>query len=99
MVDFEKIKILLDTGLIICGRKIEEDGIIRFERVEPKDLEQIPEAERSYATLSMGRAIFSFDEQGNVHNYKGVDSKLQNSELASMELVNARAIEYVQGRR
>ncbi len=42
----------------------------------------------------MGRAVFSIDNEGKTHNYKGVDSHLNLSELGPMSLVNARAIEY-----
>lgn len=89
-----KIKKLIDTGTIICGRIIEENGIIRFERIEPSQIENIPENERGFATASMGRAIFTIDKDGSIHNFKGVDSHLSTSELGPMDLVNAKSIEY-----
>ena len=89
-----EIKKLIDNGTIICGRIIEENGIVRFERIEPSQLENVPKEERAYATSSMGRAIFTMDEYGKIHNFKGVDSHLQVSELGPAELVNARSIEY-----
>lgn len=96
-MDFKLIKKLIDKKIIYCGRKFEEDGIVRFERVDPAQLESLPEEERAYATSSMGRAIFSIDSEGKVHNYKGVDSHLETTELGPMNLVNANAIEHEQG--
>ena len=90
-----KIKKLIETGTIICGRIINENGILRFERVDPSQIESIPEYERGFATASMGRAIFTIDKNGTIHNFKGVDSHLSTSELGPMDLVNARSIEYV----
>ena len=92
-----KIKKLIDTGTIICGKIIEENGIIRFERIEPSQIESIPENERGFATPSMGRAIFTIDKDGMIHNFKGVDSHLTTAELGLMDLVNAKSIEYAQG--
>ena len=89
-----EIKKLIETGTIICGRIINENGIIRFERVDPFQIESIPEDERGFATTSMGRAIFTIDKDGTIHNFKGVDSHLSTSELGPMDLVNAKSIEY-----
>ena len=92
-MDLETKK-LIDNGTIICGRIIQENGIVRFERVEPSQIDSIPEDERGFATASMGRAIFTIDKDGSIHNFKGVDSHLSTSELGPMDLVNARSIEY-----
>ena len=54
-----EIKKLIETGTIICGRIINENGIVRFERVDSSKIEGIPEDERGFATASMGRAIFT----------------------------------------
>lgn len=89
------IKKLIDTGAIICGRIIKEDGIVKFERIEPSQIESIPEGEIGFATASMGRAIFTIDENKKIHNFKGVDSHLQVSELGPAKLVNTNSIEYV----
>ena len=89
-----EIKKLIDNGTIICGRIIDENGIVRFERIEPSQIENVPEDERGFATASMGRAIFTIDKDGKIHNFKGVDSHLQVSELGPAELVNAKSIEY-----
>ena len=89
-------KKLIDTGTIICGRILKENGIIRFERIEPTQIENVPEEERAYATASMGRAIFTIGKDGKIHNFKGVDSHLNMSELGVAELVNAKSVEYTQ---
>ena len=68
-----EIKKLIETGTIICGRIINENGIVRFERVDSSQIEGIPEDERGFATASMGRAIFTIDKDGTIHNFKGVD--------------------------
>ena len=89
-----EIKKLIDNGTIICGRIIKENGIVRFERIDPSQIENVPEDERGFATASMGRAIFTIDKDGTIHNFKGVDSHLSTSELGPIDLVNARFIEY-----
>ena len=89
-----EIKKLIETGTIICGRIINENGIVRFERVDSSQIEGIPEDERGFATASMGRAIFTIDKDGTIHNFKGVDSHLSTSELGPMDLINAKSIEY-----
>lgn len=43
-------------------------------RIENNDIQGI-----AYNTRTMGRGIFTFDEKGQVVNYKGVDSKLEHS--------------------
>lgn len=90
-----QIKKLIDSGTIICGRIMNENSIVRFERVESSQIESVPEEERAFATTSMGRAIFTIDKDGAIHNFKGVDSHLSSSELGPMQLVNARSIEYM----
>ncbi len=89
------IKKLIKTGTIICGKILNENGIVRFERVESSQIESIPENERGFATASMGRAIFTIDKDGIIHNFKGVDSHLYTSELGPMDLVNGKSIEYI----
>ncbi len=93
-MDLETKK-LIDNGTIICGRIIQENGIVRFERVDPSRIEYIPEDERGFATASMGRAIFTINKDGSIHNFKGVDAHLSTSELGLMNLVNGKSIEYI----
>ena len=84
---------LIDTGTIICGEIIDENGIIRFNKKEPSDFEKIPKAQRAYATISMGRAIFTIDSENKIHNFKGVDSHLPLKKLGMMNLLNAKKME------
>ena len=93
----KEIQKLIEDGILFCGKIIDEDGIVRFERVDSSMLEDIPEEERAYATSSMGRAIFTIDKNGKTHNFKGVDSRIELSKLGPMELANAKHIEYSQG--
>ena len=90
----EQLQNLINNGTLICGRIIQENGIIRFERVEPSQIDSVLEDERGFATASMGRAVFTIDKDGLIHNFKGVDSHLSTSELGPMDLLNARSIEY-----
>lgn len=90
-----EIRNLIETGTLVCGRVIKEDGIIRFERVDSSQIENIPEEERGYATASMGRAIFTIDKDGLIHNFKGVDSHLSKKEIGLMDIVNGKSIEYI----
>lgn len=93
----QELKKLIDTGTIICGKIVRENGMVRFNRVDPSQIESIPEKERAYASSSMGRAIFTIDKDGKIHNFKGVDSKIVVSELGPVELVNAKTIVFDQG--
>ncbi len=90
-----KVKNLIDKGVIICGKIEQEKGIVRFKRVTPSELESISSKERAYATTSMGRAVFTIDENGKIHNFKGVNSHLAILEIGPAELVNAKSIEYI----
>ena len=91
-----ELKKLIENGTIICGKIIKENGMIRFERQDLSQIENLPEDKIGFATASMGRAIFSVDKEGLIHNYKGVDSHLSTSELGTMSLLNAKSIEYAQ---
>ena len=87
----EYIKNLIKLKAIIAGRIKKENGFVVFERVDEKDLEQIPENELGFATTGMGRAIFTFGENNEIINYKGVDSHLLNEELITQLLVGGIA--------
>ena len=87
----EYIKNLIELKAVIAGRIKRENGFIVFERVDEKDIEQIPENELGFATTGMGRAIFKFGENNGILNYKGVDSHLLNEELITQSLVGGTA--------
>ena len=95
---YDKLKKLIELNMIICGRKYSDEGFTMFDRLSPEEFEKIPAEERAYATASMGRAIFAIDENGKTHNIKGVDSNINLDELGPMELLNAEAILYSQGK-
>ncbi len=96
-MDAGLLRKLILNGTIFCGRKINEDRIVRFERLQLDNFEIVPENERAYATSSMGRAIFTIDKSGKIHNIKGVDSCLAPFEISVNDLVNADTIELDQG--
>lgn len=85
---------LVDCKVIVAGKLIKENNIVSFERLSKEELEKLPENERAYATTSMGRAIFTVDEKGKIHNIKGVNSRLTKDEIGPVQLTNAEAIEY-----
>lgn len=87
----EYIKNLIELKAVIAGRIKKENGFVVFERVDEKNLEQIPENELGFATTGMGRAIFTFGENNEIINYKGVDSHLLNEELITQSLVGGIA--------
>ena len=96
-IDTNLLKELVVNGIVFCGRKINEDRIVRFERLSLDEFEKVPENERAYVTSSMGRSVFSVDKKGIIHNIKGIDPHLQINEIAAVDLVNADTIEFDQG--
>jgi len=79
-----KIKSLLDKGILIGGIVTRTpEGYILFERIN--DIQELLEKEANgselgFATKTMGRAIFSINEDGEIENYKGVESQLGEHE-------------------
>ena len=90
----QEVKRLIELGVLICGRITKEDGVVRFNRTTLEELNMIPQNERGYATSSMGRAVFTIDENGVIHNFKGVDSQLNinKNELGMVDLIDASIV-------
>lgn len=87
----DQIREMLKKDILIAGKLIEKDGYIMFERVPFEQIEQLSENEMAFATHSMGRAIFCIGDNGQLINYKGVNSNLDNmSELSIKDLVQAK---------
>ena len=80
------IKSMIEKGMIIGGKISTIDGFIMFQRVSLEELEQLDETEIAFATRSMGRAIFQIDSDNRIRNIKGVDSHLDNKEIALVQL-------------
>lgn len=91
-----KIEKLVKKGILIAGvLKRDEEGFVTVERVT--DLDKLKEREAQgeelyYATLSMGRSIFTINENGEIENYKGVDSCLTGDENVVVGLTDTRFI-------
>lgn len=86
---------LIKNNIIICGKMTKENGVIKFKRINYNDIDNLKDDEEvAYATSSMGRAIFTIDENGKTHNYKGVDSQLKSSEIGTKSLVDAKNIDF-----
>lgn len=80
------IKSMVEKGMIIGGKISTIDGFVMFQRVPLEELEQLDETEIAFATQSMGRAIFQIDSDNKIRNIKGVDSHLDNKEIALVQL-------------
>lgn len=80
------IKSMIEKGMIVGGKISTIDGFVMFQRVSLEDLEQLDETEIAFATQSMGRAIFQIDSNNKIRNIKGVDSHLDNKEIALVQL-------------
>ena len=91
-----KIEKLVKKGILITGvLKRDEEGFVTVERFT--DLEELKQREAQgeelyYATLSMGRSIFTINENGEIENYKGVDSCLTGDENVVVGLTDTRFI-------
>lgn len=78
----ENIKNMIKNKVLIVGKIEMIDGFVNFNRLKNITLEDIDSIrgdnirDYAFASNSMGRAIFSFDEDEKIHNYKGVDSQL-----------------------
>lgn len=86
------LKRLIELGAVVGGKLKSDDGFVVFERLSNEQLENVDENALGFATKAMGRAIFKVGENGKIINCKGVDSHLDNSESASMDLVSGKAV-------
>ncbi len=83
------MKRLVELGVVIPGIFNGTPGNITYspisieefkQRIENGDTENL-----AYNTRTMGRGIFTFDEAGQILNYKGADSKLRNSDSIAVQ--------------
>lgn len=86
------IEEMIKQGIIVGGKIIEKNGFIIFKRLPFEELLKLNEQDLAYATQSMGRAIFTIDSNNKITNIKGVDSQLDNTELAPAQLVQAESV-------
>lgn len=88
----EHIKTMIKNGIIVGGKITMNDGFATFQRLQLEDLEMLDETEIAYATQSMGRAVFQIDKDNKIRNIKGVDSHLDNKEIALAQLSGAKSV-------
>jgi len=80
----KRIKELLEKGILIGGViSRSDDGFVTFDRIN--DVDELLQKEKDgyeigFATKTMGRAIFVINQNGEIENYKGVDSQLGDKE-------------------
>ena len=76
------MKKLVELGVVIPGTFNGTVGNMTYSPISIKDfierIENEDVADLAYNTRAMGRSVFTFGENGEVINYKGVDSKLKN---------------------
>ena len=94
------IKKLVELGIVIPGIISGNIGNIIYSPISIEDyLERIENNnihDLGYNTRTMGRGIFTLDDEGMVINYKGVDSKLRNSDSIAVSSTEAE-IETING--
>ncbi len=88
----QHIKTMIKNGIIVGRRITMTDGFATFQRLQLEDLEMLDETEIAYATQSMGRAVFQIDKDNKIRNIKGVDSHLDNKEIALTQLSGTKAV-------
>ena len=88
----EHIKSMIEKGMVIGGKITRIDGFVMFQRAPLEELEQLDETEIAFATQSMGRAVFQIDSDNKIRNIKGVDSHLENEEIALVKLSGAKVM-------
>ena len=86
------IEEMIKQGILVGGKIIEKNGFIIFKRLPFEELVKLNEQDLAYATQSMGRAIFTINSNNKITNIKGVDSQLDNTELAPAQLVQAESV-------
>lgn len=90
------IEKLVRKGILIAGvLKREDDGFVSGERIN--DVDEILRLEKEgheiyFATKSMGRSIFILNQDGQVENYKGVDSGLGGYENFVTGMTDTRLV-------
>ena len=95
MYNIELINKLIDNGTLIVGTVEETDGGYKiFRRDDKISISSDNIGRIAFATKSMGRAIFQFDEEGRIQNFKGVDSQLKDEENQMISNVNADTFNY-----
>lgn len=95
-----KLKRLVETGVLIPGIYTGNVGNMKYTPLSQDEyLERIKSGYiqgLSYNTKTMGRGIFTLNDNGKIINFKGVDSQLRNDESIAVQSTEG-TIENVNG--
>ena len=84
---------LVDSKTIIPGILKEENGVKVYTTISLEKYSRMLDngdiAKLAYNTLSMGRGVFTLGENGEIINFKGVDSRLEDKDNIAVGKVNA----------
>ncbi|MGN1299499.1 MAG: hypothetical protein ACI4UE_05930 [Candidatus Scatovivens sp.] len=90
----KKMKKLVDSNTIVPGTFREENGVKVYMPISQEQYNKILESGNfenlAYNTYSMGRGIFTLGSNGEIINFKGVDSRLNDVDNIAIGKVNAQ---------
>ncbi len=91
--EHKKIQQLVEAKVIVPGIYREVEGVKVYQPISQDEYEKIIESGDidglAYNTYSMGRGIFTIGENGEIINFKGVDSRLKDVDNIVVGKVNA----------
>lgn len=90
----KKMQKLVASNTILPGIFSEEYGVIVYTPISKQQYDDMIKSgnieKLAYNTFSMGRGIYTVGESGEIINYKGVDSRLDDSKNIAVGKVNAQ---------
>ena len=90
----KKMQKLVASNTIQPGIFSEEHGVIVYAPISKEEYDKMIDngniKNLAYNTFSMGRGIYTVGENGEIINYKGVDSRLEDSENIAVGKANAK---------
>lgn len=91
--EHKKMQQLVEVKVIVPGIYREVEGVKVYQPISQDEYEKIIESgyidSLAYNTYSMGRGIFTIGENGEIINFKGVDSRLEDVDNIAVGKVNA----------
>ena len=91
--EHKKMQKLVEARVIVPGIFREENGVKVYEPISTEEYIKMIEngniEDIAYNTYSMGRGIFTLGKNGEIINYKGVDSRLEDADNIAVGKVNA----------
>ncbi len=92
--EHKKLKKLVETGVLIPGIYAGNVGSMRYTPLTQEEyLNRINKGciqGLSYNTKTMGRGIFTINDNGRIINFKGVDSQLRNEDSIAVQSTEGR---------